>query len=333
MREMMSEQQHDRSAGGPPEGFDVRRPTRADLPALLALIHADEAWRHGEASETLEQLTARYSVPGLDLERDTWLAADDRGAIVGESWVWAIDRHVDFWGMVNIHPRCAGGPLASYLIAVAEARARELALPPAPGRTTDLAFYCPTRARELQDALAAAGYALVRHSYRMTIDPRAQREAPEWPADIVVSRLDLERDGPAVLAALDEAFAEHFRFTPIPYQHWVAELRGNPAFDESLWKVAWDGEKVAGVLGAYDYGTLGEVDPLGLRKEWRGRGLAKALLRSAFADFAALGREKVCLYVDAGNATGAVQLYESLGMCVAEEHGTWLKSLLGIISE
>ncbi|HEY5540363.1 MAG TPA: hypothetical protein VIL41_02800, partial [Coriobacteriia bacterium] len=76
----MSEQQHDRSAGGPPEGFSVRRPTHTDLPALLALIHADETWRHGEASETLEQLTARYSVPGLDLARDTWLAADDCGA-------------------------------------------------------------------------------------------------------------------------------------------------------------------------------------------------------------------------------------------------------------
>jgi mycothiol synthase len=304
-----------------------RRPPRADLPALLAVIRAHEAKLFGEAVETLARLTARYALPEFDREHDAWVATDAAGEIVGEAWVWAVDRHVDFWGMANVHPRYADGPLTAYLIGLAEARAGALALPPGPGRTTDLTFYSATRAQKLQAALSGSGYALVRHSYRMTANPRAVSKAAEWPAQIVVRTLDLERDGAVVHAALEEAFAEHFRFTPSPYEHWLAELRGNPAFDAALWHIAWDGEQVAGAVGAYDYGTLGEIDMLGLRKPWRGRGLAKALLRRSFADFAALDRDKVSLYVDAGNTTGAVELYRRVGMSIAEENGSWTKPL------
>jgi mycothiol synthase len=306
-------------------------PTHADLPALLALNHAREIHLYAETAETLPRLTARYSLPGFDGEHDAWLVVDPTGEVVGEAWVWTVDRHIDFWGIVTVHPRYADGPLAAYLIGLIEARAGELALPPAPGHTIDLTFYSAVRAQELQTVLADAGYALVRHAYRMTIDPRAVSEAPEWPAGIVVRALDLDRDAAAVHAAIEEAFAEHFRFTPTSLEHFVAEMRSNAAYEASLWHIAWDGEQVAGALGAYDYGTLGEVDVLGLRKPWRGRGLAKALLRRSFADFASRDRERVSLYVDAGNTTGAVELYSRVGMSIAEENGSWTKPLSGAI--
>ncbi|MDQ1698604.1 MAG: mycothiol synthase, partial [Frankiaceae bacterium] len=56
------------------------------------------------------------------------------------------------------------------------------------------------------------------------------------------------------------------------------------------------------------------VGTLGTLREARGRGIGSLLLRTAFAEFAARGLRKVTLGVDAANLTGAVRLYESVGM-------------------
>jgi hypothetical protein len=62
------------------------------------------------------------------------------------------------------------------------------------------------------------------------------------------------------------------------------------------------------------WGDRGWVGELGVLKPWRGRGIASALLRRAFATFAARELPRVMLNVDAANPTGAVRLYERLGM-------------------
>ena len=49
-------------------------------------------------------------------------------------------------------------------------------------------------------------------------------------------------------------------------------------------------------------------------KEFRGRGLAQLLLRRAFVHYRDLGRTATLLGVDATNTTGAVALYEKVGM-------------------
>ena len=61
----------------------------------------------------------------------------------------------------------------------------------------------------------------------------------------------------------------------------------------------------------------GWVGTLGTRKPRRGKGLGRALLLTAFGEFYRRGETLVRLAVDAGNETGATQLYESVGMRVA----------------
>ena len=60
----------------------------------------------------------------------------------------------------------------------------------------------------------------------------------------------------------------------------------------------------------------GYVDSLGVLKEWRGRGIGKALLRRGFAELAGRGSPEVRLGVDTQNVHGAVALYEGVGMSV-----------------
>ena len=71
----------------------------------------------------------------------------------------------------------------------------------------------------------------------------------------------------------------------------------------------------------------GWVSLLGVRADSRGRGIAGALLRQAFAGFAARGTRSVLLAVDAANPTGATALYESVGMRVVKRFDLWERAL------
>lgn len=67
----------------------------------------------------------------------------------------------------------------------------------------------------------------------------------------------------------------------------------------------------------------GWISELGVLPEHRRRGLAAALLTHAFAELARRGRVRARLGVDAESTTGAVRLYERVGMSVVERSDIW----------
>jgi ribosomal protein S18 acetylase RimI-like enzyme len=69
------------------------------------------------------------------------------------------------------------------------------------------------------------------------------------------------------------------------------------------------------------------VNVLGVRRPWRRRGLALALLLHSFHELEARGMDRVALGVDAESLTGAVRLYEKAGMRVVRQSDTWEKPL------
>lgn len=64
-----------------------------------------------------------------------------------------------------------------------------------------------------------------------------------------------------------------------------------------------------------------------VRRAWRRRGIALALLRHSFAALYQAGKRKVSLEVDAENHTGATRLYEKAGMHVDRRQETFEKEL------
>src|SRR5262249_54962469 len=97
--------------------------------------------------------------------------------------------------------------------------------------------------------------------------------------------------------------------------------------DPALWRIAWAGDEVAGVcLNRPAHGedeTVGWVGTLAVRRAFRRRGLGEALLRDSFRIFAERGKRSAGLGVDAENTTGAVALYERVGMRVMRRSDTW----------
>src|SRR5262249_49572601 len=102
-----------------------------------------------------------------------------------------------------------------------------------------------------------------------------------------------------------------------PFEEWI-EVRRDEHHDEHgpMWFVVRDGDELAAVTRNEEAGGGGYVGAIGGRPAWRGKGLAKALLYRTFAGVWRRGTARVTLDVDSQNATGAVRLYERVGMHV-----------------
>jgi ribosomal protein S18 acetylase RimI-like enzyme len=126
---------------------------------------------------------------------------------------------------------------------------------------------------------------------------------------------------------VNEAFADdwhHHDVSPSNFTEFYVKQRH---FDPSLWLLAWDDGDLAGfVLATSEHlgdPDLGWVGTLGVRPAWRRRGLGEALLRAAFAELYARGRRRVGLGVDTENVSGALRLYERVGMRPLLRHDNW----------
>ncbi|HKJ27109.1 MAG TPA: GNAT family N-acetyltransferase [Anaerolineales bacterium] len=125
-----------------------------------------------------------------------------------------------------------------------------------------------------------------------------------------------------VWEAQEEAFKDHWGFvepTENDYQWWL----NFPHFeqDRTLWKVAWDGNEVVGMVLNFIAQKENEemnrkrgyTEFISVRKPWRRQGVARSLLTQSIQMFQEMGMEETALGVDAKNPNGALRLYESAG--------------------
>jgi mycothiol synthase len=182
---------------------------------------------------------------------------------------------------------------------------------------------------ELADIVAARGYDKRRES--LTMEIAFDEPPPDGDFGSLELRTYRDADHDAVIAALNDAFSEDPVFDEVTPERFDARFTGRHDFDPTLWFLAWDGDELAGF--ALDYPELeadtelGHVNWLGVRKPWRRRGLAEALLRRSFAELHARGKPRVGLGVDAQNVTGALRVYERVGMQATRRYGIWQKDL------
>lgn len=179
---------------------------------------------------------------------------------------------------------------------------------------------------ELEQVVAPRGYVHWRSSYTMEIeveDPPPARTPP----GLTLRTFREGADDAALRGALNDAFAEDPFWTgvsPSNFREFYLRARG---YDPSLWFLAWDGEQLAGFALAYPERvgdrSLGWVGTLGVGNPWRRRGLGESLLRVAFHELGARGLRRVGLGVDAENVTGALRLYERVGMRAIRQSDNW----------
>jgi mycothiol synthase len=178
----------------------------------------------------------------------------------------------------------------------------------------------------LAEVAAARGYTAWRHSLTMEIGLDAPQPQAALPPGLAL-RAYRDDDAEALRGALNESFANDafwHEVSPSNFREFYLQSRG---FDPALWLLAWDGDELAGFALAWRGheadAELGWVGTLGVRERWRRRGLGEALLRAAFAALYARGLRRVGLGVDAQNPTGALRLYERVGMRQVRRSDNW----------
>jgi ribosomal protein S18 acetylase RimI-like enzyme len=160
-------------------------------------------------------------------------------------------------------------------------------------------------------------------------------ETPPAPQGIIIRPYNPETELEAVVHTMTDSFRDHFGFVERPFEDEMTNFRhhflGDPIYDPSLWFVAMDGDEMVGISlcrrDGYETPDLGFVNELGVRREWRKRGIANALLKTSFAAFYRLGKTGAALGVDASSLTGALRLYEKAGMHVARQFDNFEKEL------
>jgi mycothiol synthase len=181
---------------------------------------------------------------------------------------------------------------------------------------------------ELAGFVERRGYRLWRSAYTMQIElGDAAPEAARLPPAIEL-RAYAPGDADLLRAALNEAFAIDPFFHEVTRSSFRAFYLDARGFDPSLWLLAWDRDELAGFILAFSEQagdrTLGWVASLGVRPPWRRDGLGAALLRAAFSELHARGLRRVGLGVDAENETGALRLYQRVGMHVLRQGDNWV---------
>jgi mycothiol synthase len=311
----------------PPEGYAVRPATWDDLAGIGEMMLAADLADWGETDFTEEFLRDEWSRPGFDLDTGTWLLEDRAGQVVGYAWLLALDDHRQIEGWAVIHPDHRGRGLGSWILDVVEAVAEEHAARAPDGEPVTWSWGVVAPDVPGHELLERRGLRPVRYFWRMAIDLDEPVAEVRDPDGIRIRPFERDRDDRPVYEAFEESFQDHWGHVTRSYEEWHEHRIGSHGFDVSLWLVAEDGDEVVGALAGWIMAGEGLVGTLGVRRRWRGRGIAYSLLMRSFGVFAERGLRRVTLFVDGQNPTGATRLYEKAGMRVIRQYDTLRKSL------
>jgi len=306
-----------------PPGYTWRSATLDDAAATAVMFNA---WaRHVIGVDDLTENSVRvmWTAPQVDLAEDMRLIVAPVGQIAGYGSVWGLfEPYTQVNTFVRIHPDHQRRSIEGALLAWAEEHVRQVTFAKAVRGTR----ICLTGYRADIDpigraAYKQAGFTTVRYMHRMRIDLNGVSPAPVWPDGVTIRSFVPDQDEAAVVQVFQAAFRDHWGYVAPSIEedlkmlrHWMTD----PKYDPALWLLVMAGERLVGIslnVACLDEDPeMGWVSTLGVLREYRQRGIARALLLHAFGQFQQRGRKRVGLAVDTQNLTGALRLYESVGM-------------------
>jgi mycothiol synthase len=326
---------------GLPDTYTARGATLDDLPEAVAMFNAVSQQALGVNEFSVEAYRPEWAAPNLNLPEYVKIVQASDGRIVGCVEVWdQFEPHTRINAWIKVHPEHQARGIETALLRFAEDKARQSAIPRAPAEARVSLFNAVNdREAATNTAYVQSEYHLVRNSYLMQIELSAEPPAPIWPDGIKTRSFVPGQDEAAVVQVEREAFRDHWGFIERPFEDDVMMIQhrmDGPDFDPALWLMATvpDEQGSEHCIGYCRNRTqapadveMGWVGSLGVMRAFRRQGLATALLLQSFGEFYRRGKKRVGLGVDAQNLTGALRLYERVGMHVARKYNTFEKEL------
>ena len=304
------------------DDFELRPARAEEIDDICAVINRceehDRLPTRLSRTELEEDFAAGHFEPALDA-RSVYVG----GRLVGSGRVWfevSGHRQERAYLFGEIDPQHRGAGLGRALLAWQIERARALLSASTPG----LPRYVRTAA---QESLVGAhrlydrfGLAAVRHYDEMVVPLTAIPDVPV-PDEVEIVAWPHERSE-ELRVAKNVAFAEHWGSAPVTPESWEGWL-GTAHVRRDLSVVALD--RGSGAIAGHcvvahhpaDEAASGRrdgwIDNVGTLPEWRGKGVAAAMIVTCLNAFRAAGFTHGILAVDRENETGAQALYRRLG--------------------
>jgi mycothiol synthase len=292
-----------RGMNEPPSGFAWRGLTLEDLDEVVAMVNACELHDSGRTMLERADLLSDMRTDGFDPDRDAVVVVEGERIVA-----WGIILHRrSRWA--DVHPEARGRGIGTWLMRWSESRGRDIGSPRI-GQTIEDAR------KDVAAMFTRDGYSPRRTSWVLRMDHSERPPEPELPPGVSLRpfRPDDEEEA---LTMFEQAFSEFEDRLPSSLTTWRAMTIDREGFTpDDLILAVVDGRIVGGAF-LIDSEEVW-VDKLAVHRDHRHRGVARALLRTAFRRSFDRGYTHTSLSTDSN--TGALALYERVGMKVVESY-------------
>ena len=295
-----------------PDSLSHRPLTPEDAVGVHAVFAASELHDTGEVAVELEDIQGDWQRPSFDL------AAHSVGVFEGGTMVAAGEVYRGRRGEATVHPDHRGRGIGSWLVRWTEECARRSV-----GAVVGQTAPAGSSAEQL---LRSLGYREGWTSWVLEVPSGSVIEPQPLPDGYRLRDFIPSQDEETAFRVIEDAFNEWPERQPSTLGDWAANTINRPGFEP--WQLrlvdAPDGEAV-GAAFTILAGNFAYVDQVAVRADQRGRGIARALLVDAFERAREQGISRSELSTD--SRTGALPLYEHVGMVVTKTFRHWMTDL------
>ncbi len=311
----------------------------SDYPDIAVTDNASREVDGAEWVLTVDDIIREYAhLVNSDPLRDMIIAEID-GEMVGFSrseWLLETSGLYRYWFPLYLIPKWRGRGIRRAMLRWMEERLRQVAAEHPAEAHKKFSTWASSKAESLAALLEDEGYQPVRYFNMMTRP--LDRNLLDFPMPAGLEMRPVEPEQYRLIwEASEEAFHDHWGFSPSEEAHYQEWLEDPVFFKPALWQIAWDIERneIAGQVRTFideleneKYNRQrGYTEFISVRRPYRRRGLARALIAESLRVLKARGMVESALMVDTENLTGATRIYEDCGFTVKSRSTSYRKPL------
>jgi len=295
-----------------PAGLRQRPLTLDDAGAVFAIMAAEQERILGRVDIEEADIVADWARPSHDL------GTQSVGVLDGERLVGYAEVAGPARGDAAVDPGHHGRGIGTWLAGWMQDRARSQG-------QTEIGMPVPVGSPG-EALLHDLGYHVRWNSWVLVFPESHELVDQPLPPGHVLRVAESDADRRAAHDVIEDAFLEWSVRDKQSFDDWWAQIAGRPGFEPWNLRVAVGPEgEVVGGLYVVLAGDTGFVSKVAVRRDQRGRGLARALLMDGFGAARAHGATRSELSTD--SRTGALDLYLGIGMEISDN---WVNLGIGL---
>ena len=305
---------------------------------MLAFELARGPVDHPQYVVNRDEVAERFELDHVDMSRDSLLGFDAGGELIACGFAMPasiVDDRAQVYLLGAVHPEYRRCGIGSALMAWEIGRAKQLLATRTETVPAWIMAWGNVADVGLREVAEGHGMALSRYFATMRLEPVGQIRTKPLPDGLEIGPFEPALSD-ATRLARNDIFRDHWGSQPTNEQMWQRVVTRD-TFRPELSRVVIDPEtnRVVGLVHVTispeeweAFGTkVAYIELIGVRREWRGKGVASAAIAAAVAACHAIGIERIDLDVDSASPTGANTLYAKLGFVNVSREASFVLEL------